>query len=53
MKHMTKIHMTAGAWIIAKVRRQQTTAGTLQAAKNCRKQGMPFELALAILTGRL
>ena len=43
----------AGAWIINKIRRQQATVGTLQAARNCRKQGLPIALTLAILTGRL
>ena len=42
----------AGAWITNKIRRQQATVGTLQAARNCRKQGLPIALALAILIGR-
>ena len=50
---MTNTRTIAGAWLIAKARRQQVTLGTFQAARNLRKQGVPLQLALAILTGRI
>ena len=50
---MTQISLAtlAGSWLIAKLRRQQVTHGTRHAASLARKQGVPFELALAILAG--
>jgi hypothetical protein len=38
-----------GKWFAEKVRRQQAELGTLKAAKNLRKQGVPIEIALLIL----
>ena len=40
-----------GSWLIAKLRRQQVTHGTRHAASLARKQGVPFELALAVFAG--
>ena len=45
------IAIIMGSWLIAKLRRQQITHGTRHAAGLARKQGVPFELALAILAG--
>ena len=42
----------AGSWLVCKLRRQQLIVGTRQAANNARKQGLPFDIALAALTGR-
>jgi len=42
-----------GAWLADKAQQQATTAGIQQAARNLRKQGMPVELALLVLTGRV
>jgi hypothetical protein len=39
-------------FIVRKAKAQQAKVGTLQAAKNLRKQGYPLEMALAILAGR-
>ena len=36
-------------WFREKVREQQATSGTRQAARNLRKQGVPIEYAVAIL----
>lgn len=42
----------AGLWLARKARRNAEEAGVQQAARNLRKQGVPIELALAILCGR-
>jgi hypothetical protein len=42
----------AGAWLATKAAQQQATVGTQQAAKNLRKQGVPLNVALAILAPR-
>jgi hypothetical protein len=39
-------------WFREKARENQRYAGTQQAARNLRKQGVPIEYALAILAGR-
>lgn len=39
-----------GRWLFAKARRQQRESGTLQAAANLRKQGVPLPVALLILS---
>lgn len=39
-------------WFSEKYRWQAESIGTLKAAKNLRKQGVPIEFALAILAGR-
>jgi hypothetical protein len=39
----------AGHWLVLKARQQQMRQGTQAAARNLRKQGLPLELALAIL----
>lgn len=47
-------HLTrnlAGAWLIAKARRQAAQHGTYRAAVNLRKQGVELAMALAILRG--
>lgn len=42
----------AGVWLVDKARRQAAELGTQAAARNLRKQGVPLELALLVLTGR-
>lgn len=42
----------AGRWLADKARKQAATLGVQQAARNLRKQGVPIELALAILARR-
>lgn len=44
--------LTLGRFYLEKVRANQRAVGTLQAAKNLRKQGVPLEIALLVLTGR-
>ena len=39
-------------WFTIKARDNALAAGTFQAARNLRKQGVPLEYALAILAGR-
>lgn len=41
-----------GQWLVAKARRQAAAQGVQPAARNLRKQGLPLELALAILAPR-
>ena len=43
----------AGSWLICKLRRQQTQSGTYQAARNAWRQGVPIEITLAALVGRV
>jgi hypothetical protein len=43
---------TAGRWLVAKARRQLREVGPYQAARNLRKQGVPFGLAVRILLGK-
>lgn len=38
-----------GGFVVAKYRAQQAKVGTLQAARNMRKQGFPLALARAVL----
>jgi hypothetical protein len=42
----------AGGWLIRKARAQAQAKGTFTAAANLRKQGVPMDLALAILLGK-
>lgn len=44
--------LCAGLWLVTKAKTQQRDLGTQAAARNLRKQGVPLELALAILAGR-
>lgn len=39
-------------WFYRKAQENARAAGTYQAARNLRKQGVPIEYALTILTGR-
>lgn len=41
-----------GEWFFAKYRRQAAETGVARVAKNLRKQGVPIEVALAILVYR-
>ena len=43
--------LDAGRWLIDKARSQAKQHGTQRAALNLKKQGVPFGLALRILTG--
>lgn len=45
--------IVAGSWIVNKLRRQQREVGTYQAARNAKKQGVPIEVAVAALAGRV
>ena len=40
-------------WFTLKARENAAVAGTYQAARNLRKQGVPLEYSLAILCGRV
>ena len=42
----------AGRWLVTKYRTQAAAFGVQQAARNMRKQGVPIELALLVLTRR-
>lgn len=42
-----------GFYFAQKYLRQQIESGTLRAAKNMRKQGIPLEVTLMILCGRI
>ena len=42
----------AGSWLVAKLLRQQAESGTLAAARNAKKQGLPLRVTVAILAGR-
>lgn len=42
--------LRAGLWLVCKTRRQAAESGVQVAARNLRKQGVPLELALLILT---
>jgi hypothetical protein len=44
--------LSAGYWLVDKARRQAADLGTQAAAHNLRKQGVPIEVALAILAAR-
>lgn len=44
--------LAAGSWLLRKARAQAAEVGTQQAARNLRKQGLPLDLALLVLTGR-
>ena len=43
---------SAGFWLAHKARRNADDVGTFQAARNLRKQGVPLNLALALLLAR-
>ena len=43
---------SAGLWLACKARRNAEEVGTFQAARNLRKQGVPLNLALALLARR-
>jgi hypothetical protein len=43
---------SAGLWLASKARRNADEVGTFQAARNLRKQGVPLNLALALLARR-
>lgn len=43
---------SAGLWLADKARRNAAESGTYQAAANLRKQGVPLNLALALLLRR-
>lgn len=44
--------LAVGVWLARKAQAQAQAAGTLQAAKNLRKQGVPLDIALLLLAGR-
>jgi len=54
MNHITLIAsaLCAGLWLMHKARKQQRESGTVQAAKNLRKQGVPVEIAVRLLATR-
>ena len=43
----------AGWWFTLKYHAQAAEVGVQQAARNMRKQGVPIEVALAVLAGRI
>lgn len=45
-------YLLAGHWLVTKYRALAATVGVQQAARNMRKQGVPIEVALVVLTGR-
>ena len=44
---------SAGWWFAHKYQAQAAEVGVQQAARNMRKQGVPIEVALAVLAGRI
>ncbi len=48
MKHIITA-LYAGLWLYAKAKKQQRESGTLKAARNLKKQGVPLELAVRML----
>lgn len=46
------ISARAGGWLMRKAREQAQAKGTFTAAANLRKQGVPLDLALALLLGK-
>ena len=46
-------YLRLGRWLSRKALQQSIDSGTFAAARNLRKQGVPLELALLTLTGRL
>jgi hypothetical protein len=45
-------YISLGHWLAKKYRAQAKEHGVQHAARNCRKQGLPIELALAVLARR-
>ena len=50
---LTKGTLSAGNWLCHKYRRQAEDQGVQHAARNMRKQGVPLDVALAVLVGRV
>jgi len=50
--HAISAVIALGSFGVRKALEQKRTKGTLQAAKNLRKQGAPLEVALSILSHR-
>lgn len=48
-RRSTDTVLAAGVWLVRKARAQAAQSGTYAAARNLKKQGIPLELALAIL----
>jgi hypothetical protein len=47
-----RVKLQFAVWFACKTRDNAAVSGTYQAARNLRKQGVPIEFALAILSGR-
>ena len=52
MNHSALYEFLGRAWTM-KVARVQRKVGTLQAARNLRKQGVPLTVAMLLLTGQV
>lgn len=46
-------HRSLGAWFKAKYQQRQARVGTFATATQMRKQGIPLDIALAVLVGRI